>query len=133
MEFPKKQQKKSQKAQLASKIQERESRENMKKQGLAGNAESRDELIGMSEAERKKFLEALEREADFQHAKELFGNGGIDENQSLDSFRPETDADLERFCSLISRKLLEVTVSLSWLFFSILMRSNRITEEELLY
>lgn len=65
----------------------------------------------MTEAERKKFLEALEREADFQNAKELFGNGGLDENQSLDSFVPQTEADLERFCVLVSRKLVEVTVS----------------------
>ncbi|GJD10422.1 hypothetical protein Gasu2_46120 [Galdieria sulphuraria] len=106
-EVQKKQQKKGQKVQLASKIQERELRESTKKRGLAGKAENEDELMGMSEAERKKFLEALEREADFQNAKELFGNGGVDE--SLDAFRPETDADLERFCTLISRKLIEVT------------------------
>ncbi|GJQ11478.1 hypothetical protein GpartN1_g3269.t1 [Galdieria partita] len=106
-EGEKKQQKKSQKAQLASKIQERELRESSKKHGVVGKAEREDELIGMSEGERKKFLEALEREADFQHAKELFGNGNVDE--SLDSFKPETDADLERFCTLISRKLVEVT------------------------
>ncbi|KAK4523033.1 hypothetical protein GAYE_PCTG33G0923 [Galdieria yellowstonensis] len=108
-EAQKKQPKKSQKTQLAKKIRERESRENTKKGGIAAKVENEDELMGMTEAERKKFLEALEREADFQNAKELFGNGGLDENQSLDSFVPQTEADLERFCVLVSRKLVEVT------------------------
>eukprot|EP00871_Galdieria_phlegrea_P004342 jgi/Galph1/4909/GphlegSOOS_G3558.1 len=97
--------KKTQKSQLATKIQEREAKEASKKTSLSVQDEPQDELLGMSEAERKKLLEALERESDLQHAKELFGNGDVKEEQELDSFEPVTEEDLEKFCSILSRKL----------------------------
>eukprot|EP00871_Galdieria_phlegrea_P001791 jgi/Galph1/2612/GphlegSOOS_G1294.1 len=87
--------KKTQKSQLATKIQEREAKEASKKTSLSVQDEPQDELLGMSEAERKKLLEALERESDLQHAKELFGNGDVKEEQELDSFEPVTEEDLE--------------------------------------
>ncbi|KAI3636198.1 hypothetical protein MIR68_005550 [Amoeboaphelidium protococcarum] len=103
---------------LAQAIEERKQAEEKKRQEIAEKKAQMEAELMEDPLERKKRLEQAVREADMQHATDLFSGvtlssadaaaaaaGALDSKQSIDSMHPTSKEDFEQFADLIVQKV----------------------------